>query len=174
MLCSKVDDLPGAAHHLGTPKERADGSSRWRKHSLWLHLGDVEAARRSLDPGASTAKVVEALCDMAEGEYGSALIRWRELRETSGSEMIGVNMAVCLLYVGKMQEGKEILETMVDSGLSSHTLLFNLTTMDELCTERSRNLKLGLAEKVAALDEIPHRLGEVERGFQAVIQAKSG
>lgn len=38
---------------------------------------------------------------------------------------------------------------MVDAGRSSHTLLFNLSTMYELCTDRSRGLKARLAEKVA-------------------------
>lgn len=42
---------------------------------------------------------------------------------------------------------------MVGSGYSSHTLIFNLSTAYELCTERNRNLKLALAEKVADLDE---------------------
>ena len=46
-----------------------------------------------------------------------------------------------------------LLEQLVDSGNASHTLLFNLTTMYELCTERSRTLKLRLAERVAAMDE---------------------
>jgi trafficking protein particle complex subunit 12 len=40
----------------------------------------------------------------------------------------------------------------VEGGYSSHTLLFNLATMYELCTERNRNLKLKLAEKVASME----------------------
>lgn len=35
-------------------------------------------------------------------------------------------------------------------GYSSHTLLFNLTTMYELCTDRSRSLKAGLVEKMVS------------------------
>jgi trafficking protein particle complex subunit 12 len=42
---------------------------------------------------------------------------------------------------------------LVDSGFSSHTLLFNLATTYELCTERNRSLKVKLAEKVAGMDE---------------------
>lgn len=42
---------------------------------------------------------------------------------------------------------------MVGDGYSSHTLLFNLSTTYELCTERNRNLKLRLVEKVADQDE---------------------
>lgn len=41
----------------------------------------------------------------------------------------------------------------MDAGRSSHTLLFNLTTMYELCTERARSLKVRLSEKVAAMEE---------------------
>lgn len=52
-----------------------------------------------------------------------------------------------------MQEGRALLEGMVDAGRSSHTLLFNLTTMYELCTERARSLKVRLSEKVAAMEE---------------------
>lgn len=50
-------------------------------------------------------------------------------------------------------QGRDILERLVDSGLSSHTLLFNLSTIYELCTEKNRNLKMKLSERVAAMDE---------------------
>lgn len=46
-----------------------------------------------------------------------------------------------------------MLEDLIDTGITSHTLLFNLSTMYELCTERNRNLKMKLADRVAALDE---------------------
>lgn len=50
-------------------------------------------------------KVVLALCDMADGEYEEAVAKWRELEEEEeGDEMVMVNLAVCLLYVGRMQE----------------------------------------------------------------------
>lgn len=48
-----------------------------------------------------------------------------------------------------------MLEKLVDSGLSSHTLLFNLCTMYELCTEKNKNLKVKLTERVAGLQESP-------------------
>lgn len=52
-------------------------------------------------------------------------------------------------------QGRDILEGLVQSGFSSHTLLFNLSTMYELCTERHRQLKMKLAERVADMDESP-------------------
>ncbi|KAK3352559.1 hypothetical protein B0T25DRAFT_478138 [Lasiosphaeria hispida] len=155
----EMDDLTGAAQHLASLKEgRESGKLTMAKALLWLHLGDAEAARRVVkagEMGEKAEKVVAALCDMADGEYGAALARWEELDEQSKDEMIGVNRAVCLLYVGKMQEGKTLLEGLVASGRASHTLLFNLTTMYELCTEKARDLKIKLSETVAAMDESP-------------------
>ena len=54
--------------------------------------------------GGVEERVVTALCDMADGEYDAALGKWAELKELVDDEMVGVNMAVCLLYVGRMHE----------------------------------------------------------------------
>jgi len=48
-----------------------------------------------------------------------------------------------------------VLEGLVEGGFSSHTLLFNLSTMYELCTERNRAMKVRLAERVAGLKPTP-------------------
>ncbi|KAK4159814.1 hypothetical protein QBC43DRAFT_326379 [Cladorrhinum sp. PSN259] len=155
----EMDDLRGAAEHLKGLKGRDGEESEKMKMSralLWLHLGDVDAARACVsDRGNQTVaeKVVLALCDMADAEYAIAFRKWEELKEETDDEMVGVNMAVCLLYLGKMQEGRVLLEQLVGAGRASHTLLFNLTTMYELCTERSRSLKVKLSEKVAGLGE---------------------
>ncbi|KAK4233499.1 hypothetical protein C8A03DRAFT_38788 [Achaetomium macrosporum] len=155
----EMDDLSGAVEHLETLKEEAgDRMGGLRKALLWLQLGDVEAAREcvSAEDGVEEGveeRVVSALCDMADGEYEVALGKWTALREEVDDEMVAVNLAVCLLYVGRMQEGRVLLESLVDAGRSSHTLLFNLTTMYELCTDRSRALKVRLSEKLAAMGE---------------------
>ncbi|KAL8359461.1 hypothetical protein RB601_007828 [Gaeumannomyces tritici] len=161
----EMDDLSGAAAHLASLPVVQNGTSRLAtaRALLWLHLGDVDAARAcvnagreggpSFAPDSSRDKVISALCDMADGDYESALATWTDLREElPRDEMVGVNTAVCLLYVGRMEQGRAILEEMVDSGHSSHTLLFNLTTMYELCTERAKDEKQRLAERVAALE----------------------
>ncbi|KAK1838285.1 hypothetical protein CCHR01_19086 [Colletotrichum chrysophilum] len=180
----EMDDLAGAAHHLAALRDRGDGKMALSRALMWLHLGDVDAARRSVqdaggdDDGRHAEQVVAALCQMADGEYKAALQSWRGLKEQVMDEMIGVNMAVCLLYTGKLTEvrrqtpfsyllllppsyvivhtdkvARASLEDMVGDGYSSHTLLFNLSTTYELCTERNRNLKLRLVEKVADQDE---------------------
>ncbi|RKU47475.1 hypothetical protein DL546_000034, partial [Coniochaeta pulveracea] len=158
----EMEDLPGAGELLrsGVRKGSCSGRLDVARALVWLQLGDVEEARGCVSGdgmGEKGRKTVEALCAMADGEHEVALGIWREIGGEDGveDEMVGVNMAVCLLYCGRMQEGRALLEKLVDAGFSSHTLLFNLTTMYELCTERPRGLKTQLAEKVAAMDESP-------------------
>ncbi|XXG98154.1 hypothetical protein Hte_004475 [Hypoxylon texense] len=164
----EMDDLAGAAEHLATlgggdgDQDFAVGGDGRRlamsRALLWLHLGDVGAARRCVKDGKggeTGESVVNALADMADGEYEAALEKWETLRQTMAEndvhdEMVGVNLTVCLLYTGKMTEARDILEGLVDAGQTSHTLLFNLTTMYELCTDRHKNLKMRLAERVAS------------------------
>ncbi|KAH7127543.1 hypothetical protein EDB81DRAFT_809487 [Dactylonectria macrodidyma] len=152
----EMEDLTGAANHLSTLRDRGNGKMALAKALLWLHLGNADSARECAQHGASSGQDVEAiilaLCDMADSDYNSALQRWKDLKETTDDEMVGVNMGVCLLYLGRIHEGREVLEGLVNSGLSSHTLLFNLSTMYELCTEKNRNLKIRLTERAAGME----------------------
>lgn len=101
----EMEDLAGAANHLATLRDRGDGKLAMAKALLWLHLGDTDAARQCVKEGEAGDRVVSALCDMADGDYELALAKWRELQgDVDGDEMIVVNLAVCLLYTGKMQE----------------------------------------------------------------------
>ncbi|KAG5941500.1 hypothetical protein E4U53_007401 [Claviceps sorghi] len=154
----EMDDLSGAAHHLRSLHDGPDGRMAMSRALLWLHIGDVDRARecaaRCCDDVPGTDKIILALCDMADGDFEAALATWRALEEhLAGDEMVGVNTAVCLLYLGRMSEARDMLERLVHDGFASHTLLFNLSTTYELCTDRHRQLKMRLAERVAALDE---------------------
>ena len=170
----EMEDLAGAAHHLSSLPDRGDGKTVIAKALLWLQLGDAEKARSCAKQRAGETENAEtlilALCDMADAEYEAALDKWEQLKDL-GDEMVGVNTAVCLLYLGRMpdvsppppaspclpsltsEQGRDILENLVDSNQSSHTLLFNLSTMYELCTERNRNLKMRLVDRVAGMAE---------------------
>lgn len=101
----EMDDLSGAAHHLAGLRSRPDGKLNMAKALLWLHLGNSDAARLCVKDGEPGDKIVSALCAMADGEYETALATWKELREEmAGDEMVAVNLAVCLLYTGRMEE----------------------------------------------------------------------
>ncbi|SPO04034.1 uncharacterized protein DNG_06717 [Cephalotrichum gorgonifer] len=157
----EMDDLVGAGQLLATLRDRGDGKLVLSRALLWLHLGNADEARRVVEgwkgEGGVGSKVVLALAEMADGDFGAALDRWRALREDEedeGGEMVGMNMAVCLLYLGRMEEARSLLEDLVGKGFSSRTLLSNLATIYELCTERGKKaLKLELVDRVAAMDE---------------------
>lgn len=154
-----MNDLPGAAHQLRNLRSRGDARLELSRALLWLQLGDADSARKCAQHCAKSAdtteKIILALCDMAELEYEEALAKWQALRVELDDEMVSVNAAICLLYLGRIVEGRHVLEGLVDSGYSSHTLLFNLSTMYELCTERNKALKVKLTERVAAMEESP-------------------
>lgn len=109
----EMGDLAGAKDHLAGLKDRAGGKLSMAKALLWLHLGDTAAARRCVQEGDSGERVVAALCAIADGEYEAALVIWEELREElDGDEMVAVNLAVCLLYTGRMEEVQFLLTSL--------------------------------------------------------------
>jgi hypothetical protein len=111
----EMDDLSGAAAHLrslrgrtGESGNRSSGKMATSKALLWLQLGDVDSARecaRLCSPDEeATARIILALCDMGDTDYEAALEKWQGLREEMEDEMVGVNAAVCLLYLGRLPE----------------------------------------------------------------------
>ncbi|TVY27321.1 hypothetical protein LHYA1_G002961, partial [Lachnellula hyalina] len=166
----EMQDLEGAAHFLDTSSPTSSPTQtlpplQTQNALLYLCLGDVEAARSCIDTPTEddaqddAGKVILALAQMADGEFDACVQIWEELiasASTGGTDggelaMYRQNLAVCLLYLGRMDHAKEALESLIDEGNSFHALTFNLSTIYELCTERSRALKIGLAERVAGM-----------------------
>ncbi|RDA94069.1 hypothetical protein CP533_5295 [Ophiocordyceps camponoti-saundersi (nom. inval.)] len=155
-----MDDLAGAAHHLESLPEATTGPGRLSlcRALLALQVGDVDKARRWAGSQEDADKIVQALCDVADADYEAALAKWQDMEDDDDDETVAVNKAVCLLYLGRMDEGRQVLERrLATTGGSSpsHSLLFNLSTMYELCTDKHRRLKTSLAERVAGMDESP-------------------
>jgi hypothetical protein len=105
----EMEDLEGATHHLRKLSSgRASSQTRHlnlQMAMLWLRIGDVEAARRCMSGDAEVDGVVAALSDVAEGNYGEAANAWQGLCERNpGNGMYRQNLAVCLLYAGRMDE----------------------------------------------------------------------
>lgn len=176
----EMGDLEGAGRHLESlrlGRSGADGDEMRRERIalLYLRIGDVAAAKRFVgeEQAGSMVGVLQPLVRMAEGRYEDAVEGWKALRaapSTSNPEMATQNLAVCLLYTGRLDEvcfsgalceiaaltcirqARSLLEKLVDEGHSFHALTFNLSTMYELCTDKSRALKTELTEKVASLD----------------------
>ena len=82
---------------------------------------------------------------MSHGNYTAAIPEWRALPP---SDLVTQNLAVCLFYTGRVDESVKLLEGLVDEGMSFHALLFNLATVYELRSERGRERKGELVERV--------------------------
>jgi Flp pilus assembly protein TadD len=94
---------------------------------------------------------LNALLKIAEGDYHAAVQAWTELHfEYRDDAMITQNLAICLLYTGKISEARKLLTDLTAVSPPFHALTFNLCTLYELCTEKSQDRKMALAERIAA------------------------
>ena len=156
-VLAEMGDFEAAARHLESlhiseasaqDKELARG----RLGLLYLRIGRLSDARRYIvgeDSAGSYAELLRPLLSVAEGNYSSAA---KQLGATAGSDILTrSNLAVALVYAGEMKKAREVLDGMVRNGDALPLLLFNLSTIFELCTEKSKTLKAELVEKVAEI-----------------------
>lgn len=126
----EMDDLEGATRFLAslTPftSSPTSPSSTYRnlemqKALLWLCIGDVDAARACISSSSTTTsssednkepasetQIILALAHMADADFAAAVEIWKGLieRASEGGEeaMLKQNLAVCYLYLGRMDE----------------------------------------------------------------------
>ena len=113
----EMGDLAGARRHFeglrgpgGEGKGNEDGVLDARLALISLKLGDVHAARRYLGTEEETTKgesgkeIIRPLISMADGRYEDAVDEWRALRGGPYDTVAAQNLAVCLLYAGKLDE----------------------------------------------------------------------
>ncbi|KAL3461321.1 hypothetical protein BJX64DRAFT_164663 [Aspergillus heterothallicus] len=121
---------------------------------LLLSIGDVDTARQMCeDIGDTRGALLKPLICMAEGRYEDSVLEWRSLLNSTDKAMddaiISQNLAVCLLYTGQVTEARNVLESLVQEQHSFSSLVFNLATVYELCSDKSVQLKIGLVEAIA-------------------------
>ncbi|RKF54772.1 putative tetratricopeptide repeat protein 15 [Erysiphe neolycopersici] len=151
----EMEDFEGASRFLSTLQlSPFNPNLNYQKALLWLFLGDVDAARNC----AVDNKVVSTLAHIADAEFDEAVKGCEDLIETgdpSESALWKQNLAVSLIYLGRIDEARKIMEKLTEEeGYGFHALTFNLSTIYELCTERSRSHKIELAEKLSDRLEI--------------------
>ncbi|KAF2464747.1 uncharacterized protein BDR25DRAFT_307069 [Lindgomyces ingoldianus] len=158
----EMGELEGAGRHLGT-LATADGKTDSQEARevlimealVWLRVGDVRAARRCLLAATSISSSLldsslQALIHIADSEYPEAVNCWQALHEQHPDDaMISQNLAVSLLYTGRISEARKLLTELTDTSPPFHSMIFNLSTIYELCTEKNRDKKVALAEKMA-------------------------
>jgi thioredoxin-like negative regulator of GroEL len=155
----EMGDLEGAGRHLATLTADGEDSDAARKIAVmetlvWLRVGDIAAARRCL-LRASTSELLDgtlkALIQLADSDFKGAATAFHELHDAHPEDaMVAQNLAVCLVYTGRISDARDILSKLVDESPPFHSMVFNLSTVYELCTERNRDQKVALAAKLAA------------------------
>jgi tetratricopeptide (TPR) repeat protein len=163
----EMGDLEGAGRHLATLSSTSTSSSSDIDNAesdqqlaimeslVWLRVGDIASARRCLSHTTSSNPIVEgtlqALLQLADSDFEAATTSFQALHDEHPDDaMIRQNLAVCLVYTGRIADAKDILEGLVDESAPFHSMVFNLSTVYELCTERNREKKVALASKLAS------------------------
>lgn len=154
----EMGDLEGAGRHLASlnsDQERARDVAIMETLT-WLRLGDITSARRCLSsPAPAPADdlldgTLQALIHLADSDYTAATAAFQTLHEQFPTDaMVAQNLAVCLLYTGRIAEARALLSSLATSSQPFHSLIFNLSTVYELCTERNRDSKISLAQAMA-------------------------
>ncbi|CAI7583294.1 unnamed protein product [Penicillium viridicatum] len=128
--------------------------TKLRKALLLLRIGDLDAASQVFGDANETkeAALLKPLISMSDGRFADAVAEWRILGEdrtrTDGA-LVAQNLAVCLLYTGQLDESRQLLEAQVSSNHSFGSLVFNLSTVYELCTDRATHMKGQLADTIS-------------------------
>ena len=100
--------------------------------------------------------MLKPLLSTAEGRYEEATQEWERLLEQGPTSqlrsIIQQNLAVNYLYAGRLKEARQLMEDAIGKGERYGSLIFNLATIYELSSEKARDLKMDLVNRVATQD----------------------
>lgn len=107
----EMGDLDAAKRALGALQgsDQDNEAMKLMKALLFLRIGDVDAAEGVFSDSRDTkeAALLKPLLSMSEGRYQDAVTEWQALHEdtqrTDGA-LVAQNLAVCLLYSGRLGE----------------------------------------------------------------------
>ncbi|KAF2167981.1 hypothetical protein M409DRAFT_66004 [Zasmidium cellare ATCC 36951] len=165
----EMGELETATRHLDTLTDVDADELAYRKALLRVRVGDVSGARISANNinNVSRKKGFEASLEVADGEYSVAVGSMRTLMaEYPEDEQFAQNAAVALLYTGHITSARDLLEDLASRTPMFPTLLFNLSTVYELCSERAPERKTALTEQAAAKTPGPQSGGWERATFE--------
>lgn len=148
-----LDAAKRSLEGLRAPNTQAE-TVQLRKALLYLRIGDIDAAQKVFGgpQHSKEAALLKPLLSMSDGHYQNAIDEWRVLLEdnqrTDGA-LVAQNLAVCLLYTGQLDEARQLLESQVAANHSFTSLIFNLSTVYELCSDNAGQLKGQLAATIS-------------------------
>ena len=153
----EMGELETATRHLDTLVGVHGNELAYRKALLRLRVGDVGGARAAVNKiqNATRRLALDALLDVANGDMSVAVNKWQFQDDNNANAMFSSNLAVGLLYTGRIAQARQLFETMIQTSPVFPGVLFNLGTVYELCTEQAIQRKTDLVNTVAAKQPQP-------------------
>lgn len=158
----EMGELETATRHLDTLQGINADEMAYRKALLRIRVGDISGARKCASTLTSRIRKreFETLLQTSDGDHEGAARSLQDLMEEYPShELFAQNAAVSLLYTGHITSARDVLEDLSMRLPMFPALLFNLSTVYELCTERSAERKTALIHRTAAKQAGPESGG---------------
>lgn len=149
----EMGELETATRHLDTLTDADPDELAYRIALLRLRVGDVQGAQNSIakvqdeDVRAS----LEVVLDIARDDFAAVVTRLQEDMNANASRgaLVANNLGVGLLYTGRILEARDVFTKLAEQSSAFQGLLFNLSTIYELCSERAGEQKMQLARQMA-------------------------
>lgn len=108
----EMEDFDGASYFLSTLKaaDASEDNVALQKALLYLTIGQIDDARACISDEDDRSRTIMALAHMADGDYDAAVAAWENLIHANNGENSSLykqNLAVALLYQGKMSEVRD-------------------------------------------------------------------
>ena len=155
----EMGDLDCARRTLMTLKQTSSAEElRWKTNLILLNIkiGDIAVAKKLLtehNDDQSVNAFLHPLLMLAEGRYEEAAVAWERLLDNhpsaEESRLVRQNLAVASLYAGHVEKTAAIMERMIDDGNSVPSLVLNLATLYDLSSEKARDHKMALANRLS-------------------------
>ncbi|KAK5107394.1 hypothetical protein LTR62_001298 [Meristemomyces frigidus] len=153
---TEMGELETASRHCDSLTDVDSDEVFFRKVLLRIRVGDVIGAQRSIVKlqDADRRAALTALIAVASGTEVSRT--WQTLldSDTDNAEVAN-NLSISLLYCGRILEARRVMEDAAERFPTFPGMLFNLSTVYELCSERAMESKVAFSEKVADREPDP-------------------
>ena len=160
----EMNDIDCARRTLDSTKPTTEeelGLWTLRKVTLSIRmglLGEAQKIVRYSNISGPEKSILESLIAVADDRFDAAIELLTRPTMEHHRPLLALakqNLAVAYLYQGDIQHAKEVLDTLINDDQSFQTLTINLATILDLTTDRSREMKLRLAERVSKQQSPP-------------------
>lgn len=166
----EMGELETASRHLDTLVDAEADDLAYRKALLRLRVGDVCGAERNIraiEHNPTQRAALRALLEFTNGKASEAIAGYQEhVGDGKDDPLFASNMAVGLLYTGHITSAREVFEAIAQKQPAFSSLLFNLSTVYELCSDRATEKKTGLMRSMAAKQPVPDSGGWERANFE--------